>query len=352
MSSKSTKPTPAKRRVAVLLGGWSHERDISIRSGTVIFSHLAPARYLCRAVELTSDHRARVLAPGCVPHDAAWRRARPQGVLDAFRALQHWGVEVVIVALHGVGGEDGVVQGFLQMLGLPFTHSGVRGSALAMDKEISKRLYDSHGIPTPEYVMIRRARPLAAQLRAVRLGWPVVAKPPCLGSSFEVHMVPDAPALRTTVRRLLALDERVLLERYVRGREFTCAVLQRTPQAAPIALPVTEIIPVASPFFDFQAKYTAGATREITPAKIPARGAREIQQQAVACHRALHCGCISRTDFMMDARGRAFALETNTIPGMTATSLVPQAAAAVGISFGALLDIMIEYALLQGGSPP
>ncbi|MCX7002661.1 MAG: D-alanine--D-alanine ligase [bacterium] len=342
--------TPATRRVAVLMGGWSHERAISIQSGTVIFSHLAPARYLCRAVDLTMDRRARMLAPGCVPNEAAWRRARPQGLLDAFRALQRWGVEVVIVALHGAGGEDGVVQGFLEMLRLPFTHSGVRGSALAMDKEISKRLYASHGIPTPEYLIIDRARPRAAQLRAVRLGWPVVAKPPCLGSSFEVHIVPDAPSLRRVVQRLLALDDRVLLERHVRGREFTCAVLQRTPQAAPAALPVTEIVPVASPFFDFQAKYTAGATREITPAKISARMARELQRQAVACHRALHCGCVSRTDFMTDARGRAFALETNTIPGMTATSLLPQAAAAVGISFAALLDIMINYALLQGGS--
>jgi D-alanine-D-alanine ligase len=349
----STMPTKAaRRRIAVLMGGWSHERDISIHSGTVIFSHLAPARYLCRAVELTTDRRARVLAPGCVPHAPARRRARPQGLLDAFRALQRWGVEVVVVALHGVGGEDGVVQGFLEMLGLPFTHSGVRGSALAMDKEISKRLYDSHGIATPDYVVITRARPLAAQLRAVHLGWPVVAKPPCLGSSFEVHIVPDAPALRPVVRRLLALDERVLLERYVRGREFTCAVLQRTPQAAPLALPVTEIVPVTSPFFDFQAKYTPGATQEITPAKIPARVARAIQQQAVACHGALHCGGVSRTDVMMDARGRTFALETNTIPGMTATSLLPQAAAAVGISFAALLDIMINYALLQGGSTP
>jgi D-alanine-D-alanine ligase len=351
MSTRARTPLAPPRRVAVVMGGWSHERDISLRSGAEILRHLAPARYQWRAVELTDDRRARLFAPGCAPEAAARRRIRPQALLDAFRTLRRWGVDVVVVALHGIGGEDGVIQGFLETLRIPYTHSGVRGSALAMDKEISKRLYGSHGIATPPYVVIRREQPFEAQLRAVRLGWPVVVKPPCLGSSFEVHIAPDAAALRTAVRRLLALDARVLVERYVRGREFTCVVLQRTPATPPVALPVTEIVPVASAFFDFDAKYTAGATREITPARIPARIARVLQRDAVACHRALHCGSVSRTDFMMDARGRAFALETNTIPGMTATSLLPQAAAAVGISFGALLDIMIEYALLQGGSP-
>jgi D-alanine-D-alanine ligase len=334
--------------VAVLMGGASHEREISLQSGATVFAHVDRRRYMRRAVCLLRAAQAKLLPVNATPTAAAWERTPARPLLEVFAALSAWRVDVAIPVLHGVGGEDGVLQGFLEMLGIAHTHSSVCGSAVTMDKELSKRLYVSHGIATPAYAIIKRNHAVTNQLRAVRLGWPVVAKPPRLGSSVEVHIVHDRARLTACVRRLLRLDTRVLVEQYIHGRELTCAVLQRRPDADPAALPVTEIVPVNSPFFDFKAKYTAGASREITPARVPAAVARRVQAAAVACHQALQCGGVSRTDFMLDARGRLYALETNAIPGMTPLSLLPQAAAAVGISFSALLDILIDHAVRAG----
>ncbi len=341
-------PPRRKPRVAVLMGGTSHEREISLQSGATVFAHVDRRRYVRRAVCLLPAAHAKLLPVNAVPSAAAWERVPARSLLDTFAALRAWRVDVAIPVLHGVGGEDGVLQGFLEMLGIAYTHSNVCGSAVTMDKELSKRLYISHGIATPAYAVITGNHALAGQLRALRLGWPVVAKPPRLGSSVEVHIVRDRAGLTACVQRLLRLDTRVLVEQYIHGRELTCAVLQRRPDAAPEALPVTEIVPVHSPFFDFEAKYTAGASREITPARVPPAVARRVQATAVACHRALHCGGVSRTDFMLDGRRRLFALETNAIPGMTPLSLLPQAAAAAGISFSALLDILIDHAVRAG----
>lgn len=333
--------------VAVLMGGWSHERAISLRSGAAMFAHLAGARYSVRAVELLPDRRARVLPPNIAPEPDALHAARRVPMLDALRALQQWPVDVVMLALHGAGGEDGVIQGALELLAIPHSHSGVTGAALSMDKIVSKHLYAAHGIATPPFFVITRAQDALAQHAASGFGWPVVVKSPCLGSSFEVHIVRAAEAFVRTAEHLLQLDQRVLVERYVEGREFTCAVLQRTYGAAPEALPVTEIVPVRSEFFDFDAKYTPGATREITPAPVSAEVAAAIQNMAVACHHALQCECVSRTDVMMDRQGALYALETNMIPGMTPLSLLPQAAKHAGISYRKLMQMMVEYALAR-----
>jgi D-alanine-D-alanine ligase len=312
-----------------------------------MFAHLDPARYERRAVQLLADRTVRVLPPDTAPDAAAWPAAAPQSLLDAFRALVAWRMDVAALALHGAGGEDGAMQGFLETMGVPYTHSGVTGSAVSMDKEISKFLYDAHAIATPRHVTVRPGDDPVARAEQAGLGWPVVVKPPCLGSSFEVHIAHDAAALRAAAAALLRIDDRALVETFIRGREFTCAALQRRFAGPVEALPVTEIVPVTGTFFDHQAKYTPGATRELTPAPIDDDLARRIQEAAVRCHAALHCACVSRTDFMLDAAGMLFALETNAIPGMTETSLLPQAADKAGLSFAALLDLMLEFAIAR-----
>jgi len=332
------------------MGGWSHERAISLQSGAAMFAHLAGARYSVRAVELLPDRRARVLPPDVEPGPDALHAAHRVSLLDAFRTLQQWPVDVAMLALHGAGGEDGQIQGALELFGIAHSHSGVAGAALSMDKTISKYLYAAHGIATPPFFVVTQASDAVAQHAASGFGWPVVIKSPCLGSSVEVHIARAPEALVRTVQHLLQLDQRVLVERYIEGREFTCAVLQRSYGAAPEALPVTEIVPVRSEFFDFDAKYTPGATREITPAPVPAETATAVQRMAIACHRALHCECVSRTDVMMNRQGVLFALETNMIPGMTKLSLLPQAAKHAGISYRKLMQIMVEYAAARAAA--
>ncbi|MCX7847525.1 MAG: D-alanine--D-alanine ligase [bacterium] len=333
-----------KLRVAVFMGGWSHERSISLQSGATMFHHLVGQRYTVRAVELLPDRRARVLSPDIPPEPEALQKERPLPLLDALHTLLHWPVDVAMLALHGVGGEDGVIQGALELLNIPHSHSTVAGAAISMDKIISKRLFTAYAIPTPPFFVITNSNDALAQHQSSGFGWPVVMKSPCLGSSFEVHIVRAPEAFLRTANHLLELDRRVLVERYIEGREFTCAVLQRHYGAPPEALPVTEIVPVHSEFFDFDAKYTPGATREITPAPIPAELAQRIQHLAVQCHQALQCESVSRTDIMMDRQGALFALETNMIPGMTKLSLLPQAAKHAGISYRRLLQMMVEYA--------
>ena len=331
-------------RVAVLMGGWSHERSVSFMSGETMFAHVAPERYEKRAVQICADGALKLLPPGVAPATAAWRAARRMTLTEGFAALQHWGVDAVVLALHGAGGEDGVLQGFLETLGIPYTHSGVRGSAAAIDKVISKQVYLACGIPTPACRVVTPDDGLAA-LSGGSLAFPLVVKSPCLGSSYGVHIVDAPAALQRAVRQLWKIEPRVLIERYIDGRECTCAVLERRYGAPAEALPVTEIVPVSSTYFDFKAKYTKGASREITPAEIAPRIARRIQAIAVRCHQALQCESVSRTDFRLSPAGAVFALETNTIPGMTGTSLLPQAAAVAGISFAELLDMMIDYAV-------
>jgi D-alanine-D-alanine ligase len=330
--------------VAVLMGGWSHEREISLLSGANMYSHLAPARYSRRALDLVEPGCARLRPPDGALDALPWERVPGMPLLRAFDELLDWGVDVAVIALHGSGGEDGTLQGFLQTLGIPYTHSGVRGSAVSMDKILSKQVYHACGIPTPASVVVHAGDEVERMLADAGLALPVVVKPPCLGSSFEVFIVHKPHELHEAVAHLLTLDARVLVEQYIPGRELTCCVFQPAPNAPPRALPVTEIVPVDSSFFDFRAKYTAGASREITPAEIDAALTVRVQELACHCHTALHCESVSRTDLMLAGNGELLVLETNAIPGMTETSLLPQAAAAVGMSLEDVLDAMIAFA--------
>jgi D-alanine-D-alanine ligase len=336
--------THTLKRIAVFMGGKSHEAPVSVRSGCTVCSHLSTEKYTFHAVYLDPNGTAALLPENICPTEESITSYPTESLLSVMQNLYDRKIDVAFLALHGYGGEDGIFQGFLETLNIPYTHSNVLSSAISMDKEISKRLYITHDIPIPRSTIVTRAVAAEKALEQAKLNFPVVVKPPALGSSYEIFVVEAAHQLTPAVQRVLSVDSRAIIEDYIAGREFTCAVICASLEEKPTALPVTEIIPAAGRFFDTSAKYTPGATQEVTPADISENVAKEIQQYALQCHRILRCGCVSRTDFMRTDDGDLYVLETNSIPGMTAQSLLPQAAKEAGISFSELLDIFIEYA--------
>jgi D-alanine-D-alanine ligase len=335
--------------IVIIMGGWSHEREVSMRSGTTVYNTIVGTKYRRRALQVLPDRRVKLLGEEVLPEDSTWDAVQPISFLAAFEQLAAWNCTVAVLALHGAGGEDGVIQGFLETVGMPYTHSDVRGSAAAMDKEFSKYIYEARGIQTSRYTVISPQDDLACILERAQLAFPVVAKPTILGSSFGVHIFFTPEELEKKLESLWEFDKRFILEEYIKGREFTCVILDRGSGNEPQALPVTEIVPGNSEFFDYEAKYTDQATQEITPAEIDAALAEQIQAVALASHAALKCSSVTRTDVIVSGENEIYVLETNTIPGMTGESLLPKAARAAGMSFSELLDIMIDTAIQNHG---
>ena len=248
-------------------------------------------------------------------------------------------IDVVLIALHGTWGEDGRIQGLLDTIGVPYTGSGVLASALAMDKEVAKQVLAASGLDVPRGVVVRGTG--NADLDAARsIGLPAFVKPVGSGSSVGASIVKTDGELAPAIEAALRYDERVLVEEQIRGRELTVAVIGNDDLTA---LPVIEILTKRA-FFDYSAKYDAGESEEVCPAEIPPDVAKRAQDLAVRAHRALHCRGMSRLDLMWSG-DRLVALEVNTIPGMTANSLLPKAARAAGIGFGDLLARFVDWAL-------
>ena len=323
-------------RVAVLMGGPSSEHPVSLRTGAQVVAALG----------------ARAL-PVVISKDGQWSFAGETPV-SAGRALDQLvsRADVVFVGLHGPFGEDGTVQGLLDAAGLPYVGSGVLGSALAMDKVRAKRVYRSSDIPTADFVVFegrdsaeRRAELVA---RAAGLGFPLVLKPAASGSSFGVSFPADAAALGRDVDALLGAVDVALAERRIVGIELSCGVLDHGDRLE--ALPVIEIVPDPSKYsyFDYEAKYTPGASEEIVPARIEDELARAVQHLAVEAHRVLGLRDYSRTDFMVDGARRPWVLESNTLPGLTAESLLPKAARVAGYEFERLIALLVERAAARG----
>jgi len=346
-----------KRNLALIFGGRSAERDVSINTAQQIARHLDPHTYRVLPVEIASDGRWLADSPAVRALTASRRRAVIKNPAAAAARLVWFAagmglrlpvrrptaIDVVFLALHGPYGEDGTIQGMLEMLGLRYTCSGVLASALAMDKYRTHRMVEPAGVRVPEHLLVTAAeRPDAVRAVRRRLGFPCVVKPLCLGSSVGVSIVRSARDLEDALRRAFAYGRQVLVEKYIDGREVTAAVLGNDD---PAALPLIEIRPKVSTFFDYQAKYEVGGSDEICPAPVPAALTREVQSIALRVHRLLGCRGVTRSDFMVDRRGRPYFLEINTIPGMTQTSLVPQAARQAGLSFPQLLDRLVDLAL-------
>ncbi len=337
-------------RVAVLMGGPSGEHEVSISSGWQILQHLGK-NHRAWPVLLARDGSWKIATPG-TPGDwparekltADFARMAPLSALKAGLRLSEC-VDAVLVTLHGPGGEDGIVQGFLQTIGLPYTGSSVAGHALAMDKVRSKDVYRANHIPTPEYRAIENRDACDSAALVAELGLPLAVKAPSQGSSVGLAIVKDETALRAAIEKLMPLENRLLVEAFAAGRELTCGVIGAAPGGRPaFAFPPTEIRPKLADYFDYRAKYEPGGSEEITPAPLDAATTGAIQSLALRCHAALGLGGCSRTDLILTDAG-PLVLESNTLPGMTATSLLPQQAAAIGWSFTRLLEELLARAI-------
>lgn len=345
--------TSPRLRVVVLSGGPSREHGISIKTGAAVARALAERGHHVLPVTIGADGRWSL--PSAVP------RSLPDGASDelarapaaAFAELSSRGdigaIDVVFVALHGAFGEDGTVQGFLETVGVPYTGSGVAASAFAMDKERTKEILSHHGIATAQWASIDRPEWKNDRARVVArvesaLGYPCVVKMPREGSSFGVTIAADRATLERAVDETVAgVDRRALVEKKLAGTEVTCPVLGN--RGGPWrTLPLVEIVPKKDrAFFDFAAKYEGGS-EEICPARVAADVASSVADAAVTAHRVLGCDGMSRSDFIVDADGRPWFLETNTVPGMTEASLCPLSARAAGIDFARLCEMLVELA--------
>jgi len=305
-----------KLTLALLSGGISTERQVSLNSGDQVYAALDKKKYKVIRYDPKTD--------------------LDRLVADAPR------IDVALIILHGPFGEDGTIQGLLDLLHIPYQGAGVLGSALAMSKLISKQLYELAGLPVPAYQAVKCGESFDPAGCVERLGLPLVIKPATGGSSIGMSIVKNKDELNRALEDAFKHDEVVLIETYIKGVELTGAVIGNEDLEA---LPIVEIIPDKThAFFDYEAKYTAGVTEEICPARIDKDVTAMAQDFALRAHQALCCKGYSRTDMIL--RGtEVFVLETNTIPGMTATSLLPQAAAVAGMSFSRLLDRLIELSI-------
>ncbi len=340
-------------KIAVLMGGTSAERDVSLATGHGIARALTAAGHQVVAIDAAGGRLIRLEAGDDTA--AGIRRAPPErGELERLaegslaRRLQELpemqGTDAVFVALHGGAGEDGRVQALLDLVGIPYTGSGPLGSALAMDKLVTKELFSSGGVPTPPWVVGHAS---AAEIEAALGGFPVVVKPSHEGSTVGVSVVKRPEELEAALAGAEAFEGPPLIERFVPGLELAVGVL------GDAALPIVEIRPQHE-IYDYECKYTKGMSEYEVPAPLADEMTEEVQLLAVKAHRILRLSAYSRVDFRLAQNGAPWCLEANSLPGMTATSLLPKAAAADGVSFEQLCDRIVRLALQNRGkrNPP
>jgi D-alanine-D-alanine ligase len=308
-----------KINIALLSGGMSGERAVSLKSGEAVYKALDKEKY-------------RVIRYD--PRDDLERLVRDREKID-----------LAFILLHGRYGEDGTIQGLLDLMGVPFVGSGVLASAISLNKRVAKALYRAAGLKTVKDFMIHKDEAFSADELLEVLGEATVVKPVSEGSSLGMTICRSREELLKGIDTAFQYDSELMVERFVEGREVTCGVIgNRNPEA----LPLIEIVPNPQyTFFDYEAKYTPGATKEICPAPLPQAQTRMAQSCAIRAHQALMCRAWSRTDMIVQGED-VFMLETNTIPGMTETSLIPLAARTAGMSMMVLLDRLIELSLASG----
>ncbi len=329
-------------KITVLTGGTSSERHVALASAVQVVAALRARGHDVAVVDTARgyipEHEEGTALRGIVgtaPPALEELHALERGLL--LSGLGNLPVvrqaDVLFLALHGGRGEDGTIQALLEVVGVPYTGSGRLGSGMAMDKDVSKRLFRIAGVPTADWIMA----PVTEARVTARLGWPLVVKPSKQGSTVGLTVVKSPDQLGGAVELAHRYDDEVMVERFVPGRELTVGILEGR------ALPVGEIIP-RHEIFDYECKYTPGMSEEVFPADLPAEVARECSRLAIVAHNALKLGGYSRVDFRLTPEGAIFCLEANTLPGMTATSLLPQAARADGIDFPELCDRICRIA--------
>ncbi len=314
----------ARLRVMVLCGGTSSEREISLGSGEQVLRNLDPTKFDARLFDLKD------LLPG-----GSWSVERFVAETD-----------LVFLALHGPGGEDGKVQGLLELYGVPYTGSGVLASALAMEKSMAKQVYRQAGLPVAKDLVfaaheVKGQAGEAARRVGAELGWPVVVKADNQGSTRGVQMAQNEGEFAAAWDEAAGFGSAILVEEFVKGREFTVPVLGG---ARPEAFPVVEIVPKAAEFFTYEAKYAPGGSDEIVPAPIDAELTAQFQDLGVRAHKALGCWGVSRTDVLWSPERGPVVLETNTIPGMTEGSLLPKSVRAAGWTFAQMAEQLVDWA--------
>ena len=313
-----------KLRVAVVYGGRSGEHEISIRSAKAIMEGMDPAKY--EKIEYF------------IEKDGRWK---PRPILPEPGAQP--GIDVVFPVLHGTFGEDGTVQGLLEMADLPYVGAGVMASSVSMDKEMMKRVCLSQALPVVDYVAVTREK---QDLDAIvkKLPFPLFVKPANLGSSVGISKVHDRQELERAIQLAAEYDRKVIVERGIAGRELECAVLGNE---APVASLPCEILP-SREFYDYEDKYLLDAAQTKVPAELPHEKTEELRALAVGCYRAVECEGMARVDFFLEAAtGRLYINEINTIPGFTSISMYPKMWEHSGIVFPALIDELIELALAR-----
>lgn len=298
-----------KKKIGVLYGGWSSEREISIGSGKCVMESLRKQDFKVRGIDVDKNF---------------------------MRKLR--GIDVAFIALHGKPGEDGTIQGILDFLGLPYTGSGVMGSAIGMDKIVSKNLFIANGIPTPDFYY---EETIDINEIIVKLDLPVVVKPRAEGSSVGVTIVETKTDLKKTIKKTLRKFNDIFFEKYIPGMMATCGILNDVP------LPVLEIAPKKRSFYDYKSKYTEGMTEYIIPASIPEKQYKRVQSYALAAHRVIDAHGFSRVDFVLDEDDNPYVLEVNTVPGLLTGSNLPLEAAAIGLTYEELCFEILKTSLVR-----
>ncbi len=314
-----------RARIGVLMGGESAERAVSLKTGEAV----------CRAL-LRSGYDAITIDVGP----------------SLYKELLDREVKIAFLALHGPGGEDGSIQGFLESIRIPYTGSGVRASAIGMHKVVTKTLLETHGIPVPSGTVVMKGRVTtgAKVLKAAKLNWPVVVKPPSQGSTIGVTIVRKPSQWKEALSMAHRFEDEAMIEAYIPGHEVTVGVVAG-PDGRIEAFPPVEIV-APDGFYDFSAKYEKGRTQYLCPAPLAAKVTREIQALAIRTYRILGCEGAARVDFRITPQGKSYVLEINTVPGMTETSLLPMAAARAGLTYDALTEVIVQSALARGQRPP
>lgn len=310
-----------KMCIALLAGGKSGEREVSLSGAAIFEKALDPKKFTIRRYDPAFD------------------------LADLARDSKD--IDFAFILLHGLFGEDGSVQGMLDLLDIPYQGSGILGSAVAMDKNLAKVLYRMEGIPVADWQLLTSADQAQCEQMVEQMGLPLVIKPVRDGSSLGLTIARSREEVKSGVEQALENDTRVMVEKYIEGREITVSVLGNEN---PEAMPVIEIVPGDEyEFFDYNAKYLPGASQEICPAEISAELTAIAQEYGVKAHQVLQLHGYSRSDMIIDRDNTIYILETNTIPGMTQTSLLPQSAAAHGLDYPQLLEKLIELGLAAKG---
>lgn len=362
-SERKTLVRDGKINVAVLMGGRTAEHEVSINSGKVVLQNLDLSRYNVKPITITREGywiipkgylidgmNVTELLPRYLSHDSAGNELVPVETGSALSRTASERVDVVFIAMHGPYGEDGTIQGLLEIADLPYIGSDVEASAITMNKIRCKEVYMHHRIPTPKYLAFgehewqKKKEKLIDRVER-RLGFPCVTKPPKLGSSVGIKISRNRRELAEAGDIVFRYDNNVMVEQFISGREITSPILGNSPGKKPTALPLVEIVPKSSAFFDYEAKYAPGGSEEISPARIDDALTRKAQRLGVKAHQVLGCGGLSRTDMILNG-DHIYVIETNTIPGLTEASLFPKAARAMGMSLAQLFDHLIEVALL------